>query len=562
MPVTDAPLAKWMFLHLLHGLSQSGYAMAGANELLGELDKLPQQQRKARVLFGTGLLRQALLLNPLDAGLRGLVGQLGAMAAPSPAYAAWLKASAAVLDGQPQVPANEAFGRAWDLPADPDAVLAACREATAPGDVFACLMRLWEMGAWEQTAAGIARFLASPAAPAGAGVLAHAAHAAGDAALRDELLGKALPCPLTMLLRARMAEAADDLSTARALYMEALDAEPALLFLVRHLAQMGRPEAPASVLEGRRIGVGFYTWNKLQVTLDTLASLLDSDIGGAHVALINNGSTAFSRDEFEAGVRAVAGGRQVELIQLPINIGAPAARNWLWHLDSMRDRELFAFLDDDVLLPRTWLRSYVQDMDEMPGTVVVGPQGVNPGSLPTVQYVARYFEKTGKHLIRFTNNAPLVMDFGQYGQRRPCLSVMGCCHLLDKAACARLGVPDFDLRFSPSQVDDLEHDIQVWKAGGRVVYDGRVRVVHRQDAGRAAPLSEASWGHVWGNHYKMERKFTEQELAAVDRATRAADVADLVTAYESVAGQLPSAARSYVGLCVRTLQAAAGENVL
>ncbi|MBG3877030.1 glycosyl transferase family 2, partial [Desulfovibrio oxamicus] len=89
MPATDAPLAKWMFLHLLHGLSQSGYAMAGANELLGELDKLPPQQQKARVLFGTGLLRQALLLNPLDAGLRGLVGQLGAMAAPSPAYAAW-----------------------------------------------------------------------------------------------------------------------------------------------------------------------------------------------------------------------------------------------------------------------------------------------------------------------------------------------------------------------------------------------------------------------------------------------------------------------------------------
>ena len=55
---------------------------------------------------------------------------------------------------------------------------------------------------------------------------------------------------------------------------------------------------------------------------------------------------------------------------------------------------------------------------------------------------------------------------------------------------------------------------------------------------------------------------TEQELASVDRATRAADVADLVTAYESVAAQLPSAARSYVGLCVRTLQAAAREGML
>jgi hypothetical protein len=66
---------------------------------------------------------------------------------------------------------------------------------------------------------------------------------------------------------------------------------------------------------------------------------------------------------------------------------------------------------------------------------------------------------------------------------------MGCCHLFNLKLWERLGVPDFDVRFTPSQVDDLEHDIQVWKAGGHVLYDGRVEVVHRQDAGKAGPLS-------------------------------------------------------------------------
>jgi hypothetical protein len=79
----------------------------------------------------------------------------------------------------------------------------------------------------------------------------------------------------------------------------------------------------------------------------------------------------------------------------------------------------------------------------------------------------------------------------------------------------RLGVPDFDVRFSPSQVDDLERDIQIWKHGGMVLYDGRVRIMHLQDAGSAAPKSEASWAHVWGNHQKMESKFRGQELRTI-----------------------------------------------
>lgn len=554
----DPLLARHVTLHLLHGYSQPGYAMLWADTLLRDLDRQPPALRQGRLQFAAGLLRQALMLHPFDDALRGLVTTLARMAPPSPAYAAWLHGVETLLSPHAVVPANEALGRAYELPATPEAVLEAVRGALAvnsPGDAFACLLRLWELGSWEHMSEGVAGFLGTPVAPLAAPLFAHAALAAGDAAIAAACEAVALPSPLLTLYRARCAHAGGDAAAARALYMEALVEEPAQLHLLRTLDDLDRPAPPPSILEGRRMGVGFYTWNKFDVTLETLASLLASDTGEAHIALINNGSTTFTRDDFETAVRRTAAGRPVELIHLPVNIGAPAARNWLWHLDSMKDMDLFAYLDDDVLLPSDWLRCYVQDMDAHPGTVVVGPKGVNPGTLPTVQYVARFFEKTGKHLIRFTNNAPLVMDLGQYDHARPCLSVMGCCHLLDREACSRLGVPDFDIRFSPSQVDDLEHDIQVWKAGGTVRYDGRVRVVHRQDAGRAAPLSDAAWGHVWGNHHKMERKFTEEQLSAIDAATRRADAEDLLAAYGRVAPQLPAASRSLLGLCVRTLQA-------
>lgn len=58
-----------------------------------------------------------------------------------------------------------------------------------------------------------------------------------------------------------------------------------------------------------------------------------------------------------------------------------------------------------------------------------------------------------------------------------------------------------------------------------MIYDGRVGVVHLQDAGKAAPNSRSSWGHVWGNHMKMESKFTGEELEAMNLNVIEADEA-------------------------------------
>jgi GT2 family glycosyltransferase len=175
----------------------------------------------------------------------------------------------------------------------------------------------------------------------------------------------------------------------------------------------------------------------------------------------------------------------------------------------------------------------------------VGPKGLNPNPFRTIQYIYRYFEEVGEHKIRFTNNAPMNLDLGQFDGRRPCLSVMGCCHMFDRRKLERLGVPDFDVRFTPSQVDDLERDIQIWKHGGRVLYDGRVEVVHMQDAGRAAPKTEASWGHVWGNHMKMEFKLTGRELRSIDEQVLAVEEKHWQTCLAEAWDLLPDKCRKF-----------------
>lgn len=331
-------------------------------------------------------------------------------------------------------------------------------------------------------------------------------------------------CPVSFLGEALKAHTAGQ-NKDRALrhLRRALELEPSLPHLIERIAQLDLLTRPLPDPRDFRVHILFYTFNKLETTIATLRSLLASDIGPARITLLNNGSTAFSPEEFSAAVARVTQGRAVELIHLPVNIGAPAARNWLYRLPQVQEADYVAFLDDDVLLPSSWLRMYLQDMADHPEVCAVGPKGLNPNPFRTIQYVWRYFEDVSERKIRFTNNAPMSLDLGQYDGRRPCLSVMGCCHMFDRRKLARLGIPDFDVRFTPSQVDDLERDIQIWKHGGRVLYDGRVEVVHMQDAGRAAPKTEASWGHVWGNHMKMEFKFTGRELRDIDEKVRAVE---------------------------------------
>ncbi|WP_045221207.1 glycosyltransferase [Desulfonatronum thioautotrophicum] len=510
------------WLHRFQGYFDPGHAVWAAQKLLDGLDPSRDPQSAARIDLAAGLLRQALILNPCDPNVRGLLGQLLPMSGSSPDFQAWFDALPQVSSELTMEQAHPLIEQCGDDPAHLGQVLTTSGE---PLLRFLGLTKFWQWGEKEWFEKWTERFSQGPYGPATAPLLAWAAWKSGDQDRTREMLSQGPESFLSLNLRAELAlqEGASD--TARMFWLRSLAWEPHQPHLRYRLWELDQPKPDPNLVERTKVHIGFYTFNKLETTLRTLESLLASRIGPAHTTLLNNGSTAFSPEELDGAVLAVAQGRAVNVIHLPVNIGAPAARNWLYTLPETREADYLAYLDDDVLLPRDWLACYLQDFQLFPKAVVVGPKGVNPGKIRTIQYVYRYFQETGDKTIRFTNNAPLFMDLGQFDSRRPCLSVMGCCHLFDLKKWNRLNLPGFDVRFSPSQVDDLEHDIQIWKAGGQAMYDGRVEVIHLQDAGRQAQKSKASWAHVWGNHMKMEHKFTERELAEIDRESRGADQA-------------------------------------
>ncbi len=550
------PLSADLFrLHHAHGYSPPQRATWMVGRLLDGIEACPPDQARPRLELAASLLRQSLIFNPLDPSLWSQFQALAPLCAPRPGFAAWMEEAARTLAEAPPAPApcQADLDRVEALAEDSDApgLAALAASPAAPLIRFMALVQLWQMGDAEHLLPLAPKVLAQAPLSLAAPFFAWAAWAAGRADLAHELARLGPPSFLTLNLAAESALAAGDKDEARRLFLQSLEFEPGQSFLFSRLRELDMAPPPPGLPSERKVAVLFYTFNKLGLTLDTLKSLLASNIGPATVAVLNNGSTAFTPEEFAAGIAATAQGRPVEIIQLPVNVGAPAARNWLWHLPSTREADYVAFLDDDVLLPRDWLAAFLQDLELWPRAAVVGPKILNPSALPTVQYASRFFLATGPRLIRFTDNAPLVMDLGQYAFRRPCLSVMGCCHLFNRRLCQGLAVPDFDIRFTPSQVDDIEHDLQVWKAGAEVLYDGRMSVTHVRGSGPKGLQSLALQGHVWGNHMKMEHKFSVGELAAMNAASRGADDRHLAKGLEEAWDLLGEGAREYYRLFVR-----------
>lgn len=389
--------------------------------------------------------------------------------------------------------------------------------------MFQNLINYWQDGDRGKVLSLIDSIIRSNSKGPFAPILGYAAMAASDNESLNRCLEASNESHLACNLKAEVAYKKGLDEEAIFYWQHSLRKEPLQPWVLYRLWEAFQEKPSPSLLKNRSIAILIYTFNKLETTLKTLRSVLSSDIGSAKVFVLNNGSTKFTPSEFEQALKNVVEVNRIKIIHLPTNIGAPAARNWLWELDEVKQADYVAYLDDDVLVPENWLLFYMQDLETFKDVVVVGPKVLNPGEIRTIQYIYRYFQEIGDQKIVFTHHSPFPFDLGQYSYRRPCLSVMGCCHLFHRKRCESLNIPGFDIRFSPSQVDDLEHDLQIWKCGGRVLYDGRVEVVHLQDAGKASQMDPSKWSHVWGNHMKMEIKYTLEDLSQIDIQVREAD---------------------------------------
>lgn len=335
-----------------------------------------------------------------------------------------------------------------------------------------------------------------------------------------ERLRGTLFAPYGRLLSAMLDARVGDDAAAAATLMPLWRVMPWNVNIACLLAGLLTPARPAAheIADGDT-AVLAYTWNKAELTRRTLVSLADSDLGSCPVIVLDNGSTdatpeilAHARDMFAPG--------QFSVVTLPVNVGAPGARNWLLSLPEVAVRRYAAFIDDDVILPGHWLAALRGAAAADPRAGAVGCRIVDegpPGALQSADFnilppdMGEAALSEVKERIFMCNNCAGLPDSGLFSYARTCLSVSGCCHLINMEAVRAAG--PFDVAFAPTQFDDLERDLRSWLAGFPSVFYGRLAVRHVQNSSLRQAVSPAQVAHITGNKIKLEAKFTDEQAA-------------------------------------------------
>ena len=295
---------------------------------------------------------------------------------------------------------------------------------------------------------------------------------------------------------------------------------PYLVNPVLKLYALSGPQIADCSPEKDEVAVLLYSWNKADLMLSTLSGLAESDIGGAKIFALDNGSTDHMQEVLEQAETIFAPG-VFNHLKLPINVGAPSARNWLLSLPEVKKADWAAFLDDDVELPENWLAQLLGAAKSQ-GSNIAGLK-ITSASAPAYIQSADYqmmHPVPGNEIVNGVAQSVAVFDncagqpdFGFFDYTRPCLSVSGCCHILSRKSLDAIN--GFDIRYSPTQFDDLDRDIRAGLDGQKVVYHGQAGIRHVQFSSLAKAQTLSQAGGVMGNQIKLNAKFTDKETAGL-----------------------------------------------
>ncbi|TIH18450.1 glycosyltransferase family 2 protein [Marinifilum sp. JC120] len=272
------------------------------------------------------------------------------------------------------------------------------------------------------------------------------------------------------------------------------------------------------MLDGQ-VAVCLYTFNKADDFDATMSSLAESPLDNVHIFALDNGSSDHT-SEIMASWKDRLGDR-FRSIDLPVNVGAPAARNWLKNMNELKLYDYVAYLDDDALIPDDWQAHFSAAVESYPDAGVWGCKVVNEDQLEVIQHADLHLRETPADFedvlrsFEFSYLDPYNqdLDYGQFDYCRPCVSVTGCFHLFRQSVLEHSG--DFDLRYSPTQYDDLDHDLMLAVAGKSAVYQGKLQVKHKRKSGSASTISRAARGSGAGNVIKLESKYEARDVAAI-----------------------------------------------
>ncbi|TIH13719.1 glycosyltransferase family 2 protein [Marinifilum sp. JC120] len=318
----------------------------------------------------------------------------------------------------------------------------------------------------------------------------------------------------------------DERETATSILAGAVDGQPWRVSEAMRLHDLACGLDEKTVPLPGSLAILLYCFNKAEELDATLASLHASELHGATIFMLDNGSSdgtaeIINKWQYEFG-------KQMVRIDLPVNVGAAAARNWLMKEPQVQECDFAVYLDDDVEVQPDWISRFGAAVDAYPEAGVWGckvldhaaPAVMQSVDLHVIQPVGDEGEgpevdltKIAPNPFRCSDLHLYLLDSGYFDFMRPCGSVTGCCHLFRTQKLLDNG--GFSLFLSPSQYDDLEHDLRSCLKGEYPVYQGHLHILHRKRTGFASYSNEAQKGNALGNKYKMQAMHPRSEILQI-----------------------------------------------
>lgn len=273
----------------------------------------------------------------------------------------------------------------------------------------------------------------------------------------------------------------------------------------------------SNLLNGQ-VAVCLHTFNRADDFDATMKSLAGSPLENVHIFALDNGSLDHTSEVMTCWKEKL--GERFTRIDLPVNVGAPAARNWLKKMNELKLYDYVAYLDNAVV-PADWQAHFSAAVESYPDAGVWGCKAVYSDQQKVIQHADLHLCETPPEFedalrgfeLAYLDSYNQDLDYGQFDYCRPCVSVTGCFHLFRQETLSQSG--DFDLRYSPTQYDDLDHDLMLAVAGKTAVYQGQLKVQHKRKSGSAAARSRAARGGVAGNVLKLESKYEAREISEI-----------------------------------------------
>ena len=235
------------------------------------------------------------------------------------------------------------------------------------------------------------------------------------------------------------------------------------------------------------------TWNNLSLLKKMIDSLTETDYPKDRVSvyITDNGSN----DGTVEYLKCLEKGYKFKVHPefLPINSGVSYGLN----LAIIKGTgKLVARLDDDIILPPNWLVDLVKVILKRPYCGMTCPKILNDNSYHSIQ--------SADYVIYPSHTAhENEVDEGQVDYYSKSSNLRGCCNLYRRDVFENCGL--FDIRFNPSQYDDLDHHIAVLSRGYEIIYNGYVNIIHKLNSGLAN--SDAGLSSFRGNQLKLFGKW-------------------------------------------------------